>query len=501
MSAYWILLPVLLPLIGGCLILFHGVRKERAVCLAAEVTAIATSLAVWIGLLSGIRGSFTVYRFARGFSVTFAVDGMASLFAGMVSVMWPLVLLYAFSYMRGGRRLSLFYGFYVMTYGITLGIAFSANITTLYVFYEMLSLVTIPLVSYYGDHDGMYAGRVYAAFTIGGASLTFFAVVAASLTPGAGQFLYGGSLAGGTALPAGLSVSKETGRIIWQAAFLFGFFGFGTKAAVFPLTYWLPTASVAPTPVTALLHAVAVVNAGAFAVMRLTWYVFGPDILKGSWVQAVCLAAAIVTLVGAAAMALREWKLKRRLAYSTASNLSYMLYGCMLLTPAGFAGALAHMLFHGVIKMTLFLCAGAFLHQSGRSHIWEIDGVGRKMPVTFFCFTVGALSLTGIPLFCGFVSKWQLLTAGVRAGTPLAVAGAAGLIVAAFLCAMYTLTISVRAFFPMKGRDRYADGSEVREADGLMLTPILVFTVVNLVLGFCSGPVMKLVSSIAEGAF
>ena len=272
MKPVLLLIPILLPILGGGgLLLIRRELPRRIRNVYTEAVACLTSLLVAVLLAMVSRESVTVYSFIRGFSISFRADGMAMLFAGMLALMWPFAQLYAFSYMRGGRRLSLFYGFYVMTYGITLGIAFSANITTLYVFYEMLSLVTIPLVSYYGDHDGMYAGRVYAAFTIGGASLTFFAVVAASLTPGAGQFLYGGSLAGGTALPAGLSVSKETGRIIWQAAFLFGFFGFGTKAAVFPLTYWLPTASVAPTPVTALLHAVAVVNAGAFAVMRLTW--------------------------------------------------------------------------------------------------------------------------------------------------------------------------------------------------------------------------------------
>ena len=282
-----------------------------------------------------------------------------------------------------------------------------------------------------------------------------------------------------------------------MTVFVLGFFGFGVKAAVFPLFRWLPIASVAPTPVTALLHAVAVVNSGLFAVARLTWYAFGPDLLLGSAVQTVCVLTAAFSMVFGAVMALRQRQFKRRLAYSTMSNLSYMLLGVALMTPAGLLGGLSHMLFHGVIKMSLFLCAGAFMHVTGREYIFEINGMGRQMPVTFTCYTLGALSLTGVPLFCGFVSKWRLLTASLGAGTAAGTVGAGALLISAFLCAMYTLTISVRAFFPYADTD--TSGPSVREADWRMLVPIVLFTVLNLALGVCSGPVIALLSRIAEG--
>ncbi len=486
MSPFFLLLPILLPLIGGVLLIPICFKQDRPRNLYSEAVVVLTSGSVWLCLINLWGKPLTVYSFTSGFSITFCVDGLGAVFAAMLSLMWPLVMLYAFSYMHSARRKNVFFAFYIMTYGAALGIAMAGTILTMYVFFEMLTLVTIPLVSHYGDHDSMYAGRKYAAYTIGGASLAFFAVVLTTLNSDGGSFAFGGCLKGD------YSVS------LMQLAFLFGFFGFGAKAAVFPLFDWLPTASVAPTPVTALLHAVAVVNAGVFAVMRITWYVFGPELLRGSVEQKIALAVSIFSLVFGAAMALRERHFKRRLAFSTMSNLSYMLFGLMLMTPAGYEAGLAHMVFHGVIKMSLFLCAGAFMHKTGKSYIYEVNGVGRKMPLTFVCYTLGALSLTGIPLFCGFISKWKLLLAGAADQTPLGLAGCAALILSAFLCAMYTLTVSVRAFFAGKEKDAFPMAS-FDEADGFMLLPILVFTGVNIVFGVLPGGIMGLIGRIAAG--
>jgi multicomponent Na+:H+ antiporter subunit D len=196
-------------------------------------------------------------------------------------------------------------------------------------------------------------------------------------------------------------------------------------------------------------------------------------------------------------MALKERHFKRRLAYSTVSNLSYMLFGIMLLTPEGLIAGMAHMLFHGVIKMSLFLCAGAFMHVTGNEYIYEVNGVGRRMPLTFTFYTLGALSLTGIHLFCGFISKWRLLLAGAAAGTMCGVVGDVCLIVAAFLCAMYTLSISIRAFFPVRGTDRYPYG--LKEAGWRMLVPIGFFAFLNILFGVWSGPVMDFISRISSG--
>ncbi len=489
MNPLIILLPILVSIVGGIAVLPLKFQEDRSRNIYCETVVCLTSLLVFFVLLKSSREVVEVYSFTRGFTVSLRVDGMSCLFAAMISLMWPLVMLYAFSYMEESKRKNMFFAFFVMTFGVTLGICFAANMTTLYVFYEMLTLVTLPLVVHYEDHESMYAGRKYAAYTIGGAALAFFAVVTTTMETQGAVFVFGGSL------------DLKLHRTLELIAYMFAFFGFGVKAAIFPLHDWLPTASAAPTPVTALLHAVAVVNSGVFAVIRLTWYVYRPSLLKGTMVHRICLVAAIFTLVYAAVLALKERHFKRKLAYSTVSNLSYMLFGVMLLTEAGLQAGLSHMLFHGIIKITLFMCAGAFMHVTGNEYVYEVNGVGKRMPVTFICYTLGALSLTGIPLFCGFVSKWKLLMAGADAGTVWSIAGVIALIVSAFLCAMYTLPISVRAFFPVEGKDMYADkdACKVGEAPVLMLIPIVVFSIVNVLFGVWSGPIMAFLGKIAAG--
>ena len=438
MNQYLIFVPILIPFLGGSLLLLRPIQDDHIRNVYCEIVACVTSVTVWAVLVYGSRTPVTIYSFIEEFAINFKVDGPAMLFAGMVSIMWPLVLLYAFDYMEHSVRKNAFFAFYVMTYGVTLGIAFSADLVTMYVFFEMLTLVTLPLVAHY---------------------------------QGGGDFDYGGSLSG--------IFSDDLMRII----FLFGFFGFGTKAAIFPLYNWLPQASVAPTPVTALLHAVAVVNSGVFAVMRLAWYVYGPEVLLGTATQNICVIASEFTLVFAAVMALKERHFKRRLAMTT----------------QGLVGGLAHMLFHSVIKMSLFLCAGAFMHMTGNEYIYEVNGAGRRMPWTFAFYTMGALSLTGIPMFCGFISKWRLIWAGISAMTPVSIAGTVCLILSAFLCAMYTLNISIRAFFPMQGTDNYAGFRGRREAGWRMLVPIGTFAILNVVFGLFSGPVLAFLENIAMG--
>ena len=491
MSSLILVIPILVPIIGGYLIIPLGFKNRKVRDAYAMAVVCITSILTWICLFKvGIVGA-TLYSFTRGFSIDLRADEPARLFATMVSLMWPLVMLYAFEYMSHTKRGNSFFAFYVMTYGVTLGVAFSANMTTLYMFYDLLSLVTIPLVTHYADHESSFAGRKYAAYTIGGASLAFFAVVMTSIYNGAGNFLYGGNLYG----------PYNPG--LMQLVFLFGFFGFGVKAAVFPLHSWLPTASVAPTPVTALLHAVAVVNTGVFAIMRLAWYTYGPDFLKGTLCLKIAQAFAIFTLVYAACLAVKQRHFKRRLAFSTISNLSYMLFGILLMTPEGLEAGLLHMVFHGIIKITLFMCAGAFMHETMHSYVYDINGVGRKMPVTFAMYTISALSLIGIPGLCGFISKLHLVLGGLEEGSTLAVTGSAALMLSAFLCAIYTLSVTVRAFFPMEGTDKYygADDYVAKEVSVLMLFPICAFTLVNVIFGIFPGPLTAFIEKIAWGIF
>ena len=284
---------------------------------------------------------------------------------------------------------------------------------------------------------------------------------------------------------------------VLQIAFLLGFCGFGVKAALFPFHHWLPTASVAPTPVTALLHAVAVVKAGIFAVARLIYFGYGAGALLGTRAQTAALMLATVTIVFGSSMALREKHLKRRLAYSTISNLSYILFSLALMTPDGLTGGLTHLLSHAVIKILLFFCAGAILYQNGREYINQLRGIGRRMPVTMGCFALAALSLIGIPPMAGFVSKWQLLSAGLDA--PLqgfGIAGLAVLILSALLTAGYLLPVVTDGFFP--GRDFI---TERREVGPRMTGPMLAFAAAVVVLGLAPGGLMEWLGRFAARLF
>lgn len=488
MDPILLLIPILLPVFSGFAMLLYPIRETPRRNSVVMALALLNSALVFLLLATVGRETAQVYSFIELFSIQLHVDDFSALFAGMLAFLWPPALLYAYDYMENAPRQNQFFAFYLMTYGVALGVAFSANLVTMYLFYEMLTLVTLPLVTHNEDEDSLHAGRSYIVYCVFGAALAFVAVVVATLD-GGGEFVYGGKLAG----------RFDPELLRW--AFMLGFFGFGAKAALFPLYSWLPTASVAPTPVTALLHAVAVVNAGMFSVTRLVWYAFGPSLLMQGGTRELCIAASSFSMVFAAAMALRQRHFKRRLAFSTMSNLSYMIFGISLMTPAGLLGGLAHMLFHSIIKMSLFLCAGAVMHVSGREYIYELDGLGREMPVTFTCYTLGALSLSGIPLFCGFVSKWRLLLGGVELGTSVAWVGVAALLAAAFLCAIYTLSVSIRAFFPAGGASGRAGEAPASEASWRMLFPIVLFTLLNLLFGIWQKPVIRLLSAIANGVY
>ena len=303
------------------------------------------------------------------------------------------------------------------------------------------------------------------------------------------MFRYGGTL------DMGLIGGRQNLLLL---VYVLSFFGFGVKAAVCPLNSWLPQAGVAPTPVTALLHAVAVVKSGAFAIIRLTYYCFGVTFLKGTWAQYVVMAATMVTIIYGCSRAVKETHLKRRLAYSTISNLSYILFGATIMTPLGLTAALSHMLFHGIMKICSFFCAGAVICQTGRTYVHQLDGLGRRMPRVFGIFTLSSLALMGVPGLCGFISKWNLASAAIESRQPLAYFGIVALLLSAILTAIYMLTIVVRAFFPQKGFDG-SSIAEVSDPGWYMLVPLFTFSVLIIYFGLGSIPLMDLLTDIGAG--
>lgn len=485
MSQYWILAAILLPVLGGLLIQLLPFSTKRRMYLYIEAIVLATSAVVWALLLGGQTSVFKVIHFVNNLSISFKIDGMTMVFAGLVAVLWPLATLYAFEYMEHAKHEKAFFMFYTMTYGVTLGIAFASDMVTMYFFYELLTLVTVPLVMHSLNRESILAVRKYLYYSIGGAAFALIGMIVLIIYGNSCEFVPGGLMN-----PAALFNHRE--MLLWL--YFFSFMGFGVKAAVFPMSSWLPQAGVAPTPVTALLHAVAVVNAGAFAIIRLTYYSFGTDFLRGTWVQYACMAIAMFTIVYGCSRAVKETHIKRRLAWSTVSNLSYILFGATVMTPLGLVGALTHFVFHGFMKITSFLCAGAFMHQTGKTHVYHMDGMGKRMKIVFGCFTVSALGLMGVPGFAGFISKWNLTAAAVESGNPLAYGGIVCLLLSALLTAIYMLSVVIRAYFPKAQADIT---EEVTDPSWRMCLPLLICALCVIVLGFCSEPLIEFFRAVA----
>ena len=414
---------------------------------------------------------------------------MGKIFSGMVSVLWPLATLYAFSYMEHAKKKPIYFMFYTFTYAIVLGISFSANMETLYLFYECLTLATLPLIIQPMTKQSKKAGRIYMYLSLAGSALAFFGMMfLLKYTTGTDistDFVRGGNL-----------VLLEGPTSSLRFAYFIAFMGFGVKSAIFPLHMWLPLAGAAPTPTTALLHAVAVVKSGVFALMRLTYYAFPLELVSDTWVQTVTMCLAIFTIVYGSSKALKETHFKRRLAYSTISNLSYIVFGITLMSEFGLQAAVLHLLFHSICKITLFFSCGIVMHKAEVNYIYELDGLGKKMPITFICFFVSALSLTGIPLFAGFISKYYLATAAINANSTLAILGIVALIISALLTAIYSLSVPFRAFI-YEPKEINKEAYEIaKDGDIKFSLPIVVFSILCVVFGLFSSGLVELIKSL-----
>ena len=486
-----IILVILIPILAGALVPMLSFKKRWHMEAFLECAVILNSILVWYLLLHHSDSTFLLAHFTGDLSICFKVDGMGMVFAGLVSALWPFATLYAFEYMTKEEHEKIFFLFYTMTYGITLGIALAANLLTMYFFYELLTLVTVPLVMHTLTREAILASRKYLYYSLGGAAFAFIGLIMIIIYGTTTDFILGGVL----------DLSKIGARTnVLLFVYVMAFMGFGVKAAVCPFNAWLPQAGVAPTPVTALLHAVAVVKSGAFAIIRLTYYSFGVDFLKGTWAQTTVMLVVMFTIVYGCSRAVKETHLKRRLAYSTISNLSYILFGVTIMTPAGLVGALTHLIFHAVIKICSFFCAGAVIHQTGKQYVHELDGMGYRMPRVFGIFTVSALALMGVPGLAGFISKWNLASAAVESGNPVAYFGIACLLVSALLTAIYMLSIVVRAFFPEKGFDD-SQIKENKDPNWKMLLPLFVFVFFIVAVGLYSQPLTDFFRDVAAGLY
>ena len=475
-------LPILLPIVLGVgLLIWHPQIKWARNAYVIGTTLLTSLLSILCILITYREGSAylecILVRFSEQFSISLRIDGLSMTYGALVAMVWPMATVYALDYMSHAAHKNRFFAFWLMTYGVVLGIAFAEDFLTLYLFYELMTLTCLPLVMHTMDEKARYVGRKYLIYSFAGASFAFIGVVFL-LQYGSGDlnFVYGGLL----------DASRVSGdELSIQIAFVAAFFGFGVKAAVFPFHGWLPDVTVSPTPVSALLHAVTVVKSGLFAIARLIYFGFGTGFLQGTWAQTVVMSAAVVTIVYGSARALRTPHLKRRLAFSTVSNLSYILFSLTIMTSAGLMGGLAHMIYHAFTKTTMYCCAGAILQQAGKEYVYDMEGLGERMPTTFSLFTIASFMLIGLPPLGGFVGKWLIARAAVASMDPLAYLGIVALILSTLLTALYLMTVVARGYFPVGELDQEALAKVHDPGQG---------TTVSMLLLICVGVLLALAS-------
>ncbi|MFT9496013.1 proton-conducting transporter membrane subunit [Anaerosolibacter sp.] len=474
-----LLFPVLLPCIYAILygwLRFKG-DKHREVFIGTAI--IGNLLLVIFTLQSSPLPSLHLFRLDQFVDVYFHVDKMGILFSLLASTLWIFTMFFSMEYMTHEKNTKRFFSFFILNLGIIIGIAFSGNLFTMYIFYELLTLATYPLVIHAETEDALYSGKKYLIYSFFGATFILLGMI----------LLY--SVTNDLSFAANGIIGKleNYNETILLAAYFVMFIGFGVKAALVPFHSWLPSAMVAPTPVSALLHAVAVVKSGIFAIIRVSYFIFGADILGGMkghlWINMMV----IFTIVLGSLMALHQENLKKRLAYSTISQLGYVLLGIVLLNKNALIGGLFHLINHAVIKITLFFIVGAIYFTTGKKSIHEIKGIGREMPITMLCFSIASISLIGIPPTNGFASKWFLALGGIAENKIFFVVI---LLFSAFLTAGYLLPIVVTAFF--QGEERALE--EKKEPPLKILIPIVTLTGVIVLLGLFPNIVLQFIRSI-----
>lgn len=432
-----ILASMAVPLLGGVLILLAGkwpnLRETVTLSTAAILFLIVLSLAGPV-LSGGPAPSLVLPEMLPGLRIAFVIEPLGMIFGLVASFLWIVTSLYSIGYMRGHheQNQTRFYFFFAVAIASTMGVAFSGNMLTLFVCYEVLTISTFPLVAHSGTSEAKRAGRVYLGILLGTSiGLQLVAVVWTWSVAGTLDFTKGGILQGKI---EGVAVG------VMLALYIFGI----GKAAVMPVHRWLPAAMVAPTPVSALLHAVAVVKAGVFTVLKVAVYIFGIDFIAAQGTGGWLIYVAGFTVIVASIIALAQDNLKRRLAYSTVSQLSYVVLATAILAPLSTVGAALHIVAHAFGKITLFFAAGAIMVASHKTEVSQLAGIGRRMPWTMTAFAIGALSMIGVPPTAGFVSKWYILQGAIEAHQMVAIAV---IVVSTLLNAGYFIPIVYAAFF------------------------------------------------------
>jgi multicomponent Na+:H+ antiporter subunit D len=459
-----IILALCIPLITAILIAIthRNINLREACTLLGSVCLILVIYSLLARVLNSEQPQYHLFEFLPGLPIHFKIEPLGMLFACIASFLWLINSVYSIGYMRGNKEKhqSRFYICFAIAIASTIGIAFSANLITLFIFYEALTLSTYPLVTHKGSKDAMRAGRVYLGVLLF-TSICFFlpAIIWTNILAGTTEFTSGGIL------------NNDSGHGVILILLMLYAYGIG-KAALMPMHRWLPAAMVAPTPVSALLHAVAVVKAGVFSIVKIVTYIFSPALLSDVIDVNILLYLAGMTIIVASIIALRADNLKRRLAYSTISQLSYVILATALLVPVSIMGAALHILAHAFGKITLFFAAGSIYTATKKTTVSELDGIGKAMPWTMTAFAIASLSMIGVPPTVGFLSKWYILQGAFEIKSWFAITV---IIISTLLNAGYFLPIIYAAFFkkPISGNDLIYREAPIAIVFALTLTTLM----------------------------
>ena len=468
-----ILFAIFVPVLWGVFMLARPAYKNRKSMITFALVGLVITTLLSFAIL--IIGDMEIHLFSIGtnMNVFFRADKMGRVFMTIVTLVLPLVGIYAFEYMGHYEEEKRFFGFYLMVYGVLLALSYAGNIVTFYLFYEMMSIFSMPLVFHFRSREALMAGLKYLFYSLTGAYFVLFGIYFLNQYTTTLDFVAGGTL-------DMTKVAGNEGLLLVVAMCMI--IGFGVKAGMIPLHAWLPNAHpIAPAPASAALSSI-IVKMGVFGVMRVVYYLFGADFLRGTWVQYTWITLTLITVFLGSMLAYREKVFKKRLAYSTVSQVSYILFGMALLHPVALTGSLLHILFHAVIKSALFMSAGAVIYKCGVERVDEMRGIGKKMPKIMWSFTLCALALIGIPPASGFISKWYLATGSLATGMPfVSWFGPAVLLISALLTAGYLLPISIDGFFP--GPDFDYEHLEKKDPTNQMVVPVMILAGLAVLFG------------------
>ena len=416
-----------------------------------------------------------LYNLAGIMPLGFMVDDTARLFSLLATAMFLVSGIFAQGYFHKDDTAKRFFVFYIGTLGAILGVCYSSTPVSMYLFFELMTLISMGLVLHTKEKKSIVAGVKYLLYSVAGAMMGLFGIFYFSAGMETATFSLGGNV-----FPAYLANNPELSLWVLFITVL----GFGTKAGLFPMHGWLPTAHpVAPAPASAILSGV-VTKMGVICIIRMVFFVVGGSFMASTWVQTVLLTLSLITVFMGSMCAYKENNLKKRLAYSTVSQVSYVLFGVFTLNAVALNGAMMHVVFHSVMKNALFLCAGSIIHQTHKTDVRDLRGMGAKMPVTFWCFTLAGVGLVGVPPLSGFISKWGIASGAIASGIELfSWLGPVVLLLSALLTAGYLIPISVDAFFSNEKVDN------IKEASCNMLVPVIVLAVLCVGLGIYVKPV------------